>query len=213
MTEARGRGTPKEPLILNAARAVFLQRGFRSASVDEIAALAKISKVTLYRYFPSKERLFLAVIRREIENAERMSDDHLDTLATTTDLPADLRAFARQFVATVTDRDLLRMRRLVAGETERFPELARAWDERARLQGQRTLTRLFQRLADRHLLTGDMRVAAEQFLWLLLGAPLNAALFNPAGESFSARQLRQHADAAVRTFLAAYGNAEQPSGH
>lgn len=213
MTEARGRGTPKEPLILNAARAVFLQRGFRSASVDEIAALAKISKVTLYRYFPSKERLFLAVIRREIENAERMSDDHLDTLATTTDLPADLRAFARQFVATVTDPDLLRMRRLVAGETERFPELARAWDERARLQGQRTLTRLFQRLADRDLLTGDMRVAAEQFLWLLLGAPLNAALFNPAGESFSPRQLRQHADAAVRTFLAAYGNAEQPSGH
>ncbi|HEX6338997.1 MAG TPA: TetR/AcrR family transcriptional regulator [Jiangellaceae bacterium] len=213
MTEARGRGTPKEPLILRAARAVFLQRGFRSASVDEIAALAKISKVTLYRYFPSKERLFLAVIRREIEDAERMSDDHLDTLATTTDLPADLRAFARQFVATVTDPDLLRMRRLVAGQTERFPELARAWDERARLQGQRTLTRLFQRLADRHLLTGDMRVAAEQFLWLLLGAPLNAALFNPAGESFSPRQLRQHADAAVRTFLAAYGNAEQPSGH
>ncbi len=204
MGRVSGRGTPKEPLILDAARTVFLRRGFRSASVDEIAALARISKVTLYKYFPSKEQLYLAVITREIEHAERMSDDHLDTLAATTDLPADLRAFARDFVAVVTDPDVLRMRRLVAAETERFPELARAWDERARLRGQRTLTRLFQTLRDRGLLAGDMHIAAEQFLWLLLGAPLNAALFNPAGESWRRQDLHDHADAAVRTFLAAF---------
>jgi TetR/AcrR family transcriptional repressor of mexJK operon len=208
MSSARGRGTPKEPLILDAARAVFLRQGFRSASVDEIAALAKISKVTLYKYFPSKQQLFLAVIQREIEHAERMSDGYLEALVTTTDLPTDLRAFAREFITTVTQPDVLRMRRLVAGETERFPELARAWDERARLQGQRTLTTLFQTLEQRGLLAGDMRVAAEQFLWLLLGTPLNAALFNPAGESFSTEELHEHADAAVRTFLAAFGNGD-----
>lgn len=203
MDRARGRGTPKEPLILDAARTVFLRRGFGPASVDEIAAIAAISKVTLYKYFPSKEQLFTAVIGRDIETAERSSDDHLDTLAATSDLPRDLRAFAREFVATVTAPDLLRMRRLVAAEAERFPDLARTWDERGRLRGLETLRRLFGSLADRGLLAGDMDVAAEQFLWLLLGAPFNESLFAPAATAVP-RDLTAHADAAVATFLAAF---------
>lgn len=207
MERARGRGTPKEPLILDAARTVFLRRGFGAAGVDEIAALAAISKVTLYKYFPSKELLFIAVIERDIESAERLSDDHLDALATTTDLAGDMRAFAREFVMTVTDPDLLRMRRLVAAEAERFPELARAWDERGRQQGLRTLAQLFRSLAGRGLLTGDMDLAAEQFLWLLLGAPFNAALFDPAAGPFDPRDLERHADGAVGTFLAAFATA------
>ncbi|WP_162605455.1 TetR/AcrR family transcriptional regulator [Jiangella ureilytica] len=204
MEPTRGRGAPKEPLILDAARDVFLRRGFGPAAVDEIAAIAAISKVTLYKYFPSKELLFAAVIRRDIEAAERRSDDHLDALAATTDLPGDLRAFAREFVTTVTGPDLLRMRRLVASEAERFPDLARTWDEHGRLRGLRTLRRLFGALAERGLLAGDMDVAAEQFLWLLLGAPFNESLFTPAAEP-AARDLAAHADAAVATFLAAFG--------
>ncbi|MBB5790095.1 TetR/AcrR family transcriptional regulator [Jiangella mangrovi] len=201
MEPTRGRGTPKEPLILDAARTVFLRRGFGPAGVDEIAALAAISKVTLYKYFPSKEQLFAAVIRRDIEAAERRSEVHLDAL--TSDLPGDLRAFAREFVTTVTGSDLLRMRRLVATEAERFPDLARTWDERSRLRGLRTLRQLFGALAGRGLLAGDMDVAAEQFLWLLLGAPFNESLFTPAGTP-TPRDLTAHADAAVATFLAAF---------
>lgn len=204
MDRARGRGAPKEPLILDAARTVFLRRGFGAAGVDEIAAIAAVSKVTLYKYFPSKEVLFTAVIQRDIEAAERRSEDHLDALATTTDLPADLRAFAREFVTTVTAPDLLRMRRLIATEAERFPDLARAWDERSRMRGLRTLRQLFGALAMRGLLTGDLDVAAEQFLWLLLAGPFNESLFSPAG-THAPRDLDAHADAAVATFLAAFG--------
>lgn len=80
-----------------------------------------------------------------------------------------------------------------------------AWDERSRQQGLRTLGRLFRSLADRGLLAGDMEVAAEQFLGLLLGAPFNAALFDPATPPADTRDLHAHADAAVATFLAAYG--------
>lgn len=203
MEPTRGRGAPKEPLILDAARTVFLRRGFAAASVDEIAAIAAISKVTLYKYFPSKEQLFAAVIQRDIEIAERRSDDHLDALATTSDLPGDLRAFAREFVTTVTAPDLLRMRRLVATEAERFPDLARTWDERGRLRGLRTLRQLFGALAGRGLLTGNLDVAADQFLWLLLGAPFNESLFSPAGTA-EPRDWAAHADAAVTTFLAAF---------
>lgn len=206
MDRARGRGAPKEPLILDAARTVFLRRGFGAAGVDEIAAIAAISKVTLYKYFPGKEALFDAVIRRDIEAAERLSDDHLEALAATTDLRRDLRAFAREFVSTVTAPDLLRMRRLVAAEAERFPDLARTWDERGRQRGLDTLRRVFGDLAGRGLLTGDKDVAAEQFLWLLLAAPFNESLFRP-GATPAPRDLDAHADAAVTTFLAAFERA------
>lgn len=53
--------------MLAAARRVFSERGFHSASMDEIAARAGISKPMLYAYFESKEGLYLASIRRSGE--------------------------------------------------------------------------------------------------------------------------------------------------
>ncbi|TXS15983.1 helix-turn-helix domain-containing protein, partial [Streptomyces sp. wa22] len=41
------------------------QRGYRAASMDEIAELAGVSKPLVYLYLNSKEELFTACIRRE----------------------------------------------------------------------------------------------------------------------------------------------------
>jgi AcrR family transcriptional regulator len=48
--------------ILDAATAVFSKRGFGAADVQEVAEQAGIGKGTVYRYFPSKEELFLAAV-------------------------------------------------------------------------------------------------------------------------------------------------------
>jgi AcrR family transcriptional regulator len=48
--------------ILEAATAVFARVGFADTDVQEIAALAGVGKGTVYRYFPSKEELFLATV-------------------------------------------------------------------------------------------------------------------------------------------------------
>jgi AcrR family transcriptional regulator len=48
--------------ILDAATKVFAQVGFASTDVQQIAAAAGVGKGTVYRYFPSKEELFLAAV-------------------------------------------------------------------------------------------------------------------------------------------------------
>jgi AcrR family transcriptional regulator len=54
-------------LVLDVAEGVFAERGFRSASVDEIASRAELSVGSLYNLFPSKEELFAAVVERRQE--------------------------------------------------------------------------------------------------------------------------------------------------
>ena len=56
-----------EGRILDAAERVFLERGFQSASIDEIAARAPASKPTIYGHFAGKEALFAAVVARIID--------------------------------------------------------------------------------------------------------------------------------------------------
>jgi AcrR family transcriptional regulator len=53
--------------ILDAAQRLFLERGYQSASLDEIAAMAPASKPTIYAHFGGKEALFTAVVTRIID--------------------------------------------------------------------------------------------------------------------------------------------------
>ncbi len=55
----------REQQMLDAAVATFARRGYRAASMDEIAELAGVSKPLVYLYLNSKEELFTACIRRE----------------------------------------------------------------------------------------------------------------------------------------------------
>lgn len=52
--------------ILDAARKVFVQKGFRDATVDDIAEAANVSKGTVYLYFASKQDIYIATIDREV---------------------------------------------------------------------------------------------------------------------------------------------------
>jgi AcrR family transcriptional regulator len=49
--------------LLDAAMALFVEKGFAATKSEEVAARAGVSKGTLYLYFPSKEELLKAVIR------------------------------------------------------------------------------------------------------------------------------------------------------
>ena len=54
----------REQLILDIAGQVFARDGYHSASMDEIARAAGVSKPMLYAYFESKEGLYLTYIER-----------------------------------------------------------------------------------------------------------------------------------------------------
>jgi AcrR family transcriptional regulator len=57
----------REQQMLDAAVATFARRGYRAASMDEIAVAAGVSKPLVYLYLKSKDELFTACIRREAE--------------------------------------------------------------------------------------------------------------------------------------------------
>jgi len=57
----------KESNIIEAAEAVFGNKGFKNAKMEEIAAAAGITKVTLYSYFQSKENLYLAITYKALQ--------------------------------------------------------------------------------------------------------------------------------------------------
>jgi TetR/AcrR family transcriptional repressor of mexJK operon len=191
--------------ILRAAREVFLANGYAGASITEVAAQAGASKVTVYRHFRDKEALFVAVVESAIEEAEDRTRTMVEALAESIDLAADLRAFARQHVEDVTQPHLVRMRRMLIAEAERFPALARAWHRRAPRKAHQTLGAVIGRLADRGKLTvDDAERAAEHLNYLILAAPLDEAMFTARTTPFPRARLHRWADDAVRVFLAAY---------
>ena len=57
------RSTRRRERILDAAFAVFSQRGYREAGVDEVGRQAETSKGGVYFHFPTKESLFLELLR------------------------------------------------------------------------------------------------------------------------------------------------------
>jgi TetR/AcrR family transcriptional regulator len=59
----------KRERILDAAYRVCERRGVEGARMEEVAALAQVSKGTLYRYFESKEELLLATILDSYEQS------------------------------------------------------------------------------------------------------------------------------------------------
>ena len=77
-----GRSAPKRQAILHAARDLFLQKGYAGASMDEVAAVAGVSKVTIYKHFSDKHTLFVAVVTDAIEEAKAGSHSLVDQLGT-----------------------------------------------------------------------------------------------------------------------------------
>ena len=60
--------------ILDAATSVFAAQGFATADVQEIANKTGVGKGTIYRYFPSKEELFLAAVDHGMRNLKLAVD-------------------------------------------------------------------------------------------------------------------------------------------
>lgn len=64
----------KRDQVIEAARKLFHQFGFKKVSMDEIAKEAGVTKKTIYMYFNSKEELLKYFIQEEITNMEKIVD-------------------------------------------------------------------------------------------------------------------------------------------
>jgi TetR/AcrR family transcriptional regulator, mexJK operon transcriptional repressor len=206
LADGEGRSARKRRAILDAAATTFLRNGYLGTSMDEIAAVAAVSKQTVYKQFGDKERLFSEIVLSTIHEHTDPFFVEIGGLQDTGDVKKDLRRLARRLLTMLMQPRLLQLRRLVIGEAGRFPQLGRTFSEQGPERAVSALASAFERLAARgRLQVDDPVVAAQHFNWLVVSIPLNAAMLSGDDEPFSAAELKQYADAGVRVFLAAYG--------
>jgi TetR/AcrR family transcriptional regulator, mexJK operon transcriptional repressor len=200
------RSARKRAAILEAATRLFLRSGYLGTSMDEIAALAAVSKQTVYKHFADKERLFSAIVITTVDEASDPTYDEVLNLRDSGDVEADLRDLARRLLARVLQPQLMQLRRLVIAEASRFPELGRIFYERGPGRTIAALADAFARLAERQVLRlEDPSLAAAHFNWLIMSIPLNQAMLQGLDAPPAAADLDRYADSGVRVFLAAYG--------
>jgi TetR/AcrR family transcriptional regulator, mexJK operon transcriptional repressor len=205
-TDEEPRSIRKRAAILDAATTVFLRNGYVGTSMDEIAALARVSKQTVYKHFADKESLFTAIVNAAVEAAGDPVWEDAKTLAGADDPEPALRALARRQLEQVMQPRLMQLRRLVIGEANRFPQLGRAFYEHGAGRSVAALAAAFERLTARGLLRADdAEVAAAHFNWLVMSAPVNRAMLLGDEAIPDTDELDRYAETGVRTFLAAYG--------
>jgi TetR/AcrR family transcriptional regulator, mexJK operon transcriptional repressor len=206
-----GRSEQRRQAIIQAATQVFLQHGYLGATTDGVAARASVSKQTLYKHFADKERLFAEIIMQTtIEVAESLVEATTGALHDAADVREALRKLADGFLRSLLDPDVLRLRRLIIAEADRFPEVGQAWYERG---FNRTLTVLgdaLSALAERGLLHNikDPILTAYQFAGLVMYQPMNQVMFAGSESLPSPKELDRIAESAVDVFLAHYGRPE-----
>lgn len=166
------RGRPRDPArlqgVLNAAASHFMQYGFDRTSLEAVARDAGVSRVTIYKYYATKDRLFESVVQARV--AAYLGRDLFAGCLTSEPREA-LRRIGQQFGGLMRDEGVLRLHRTLISEAERHPELCRMFFE----QGPSALVRGVAAFLESCNRAGSLRVsnpsvAADQFLALFLGS-------------------------------------------
>jgi len=77
----RSKTDTKETAILDAAARIFSRRSFHEVLIDDVAAEAGTGKGTIYRYFRTKDELYLAAVVRGFSSLNDLLDQALATEA------------------------------------------------------------------------------------------------------------------------------------
>ncbi len=206
-TKAGGRPTRQESearrqRLLAIAQRRFLTGGYRETSLESIVREAGIAKKTLYHQYGSKAGLF-ATILGTLRNSwiAELSDIVLDSHPP----KPMLERVALHLLDVGTRPDMIALHRLLLTEAHRFPELIGShYDKKGGLRGMEPLADYLGRAkADGALKIGDVALATEQFLYLVLGG-IRARLLLGTTRRPAPALRRRIAREAVQVFLAGY---------
>lgn len=198
--QRRAEDRPQE--ICAAALAVFAEKGFAAAKLDEIAKRAGVSKGTLYLYFTDKEQLFRAVVRNTIApNVETVRASIIQTGLPFADL---VRLFMANFVELKKRVPIGAVAKMVIAESRNFPELAKVWHDEVVSKGIGTVTALIEMAqAKGEVRPGDARLHAFTLMGpMMMGVIYHETLEPVGGEPLDLSALaRQHAETVLAGLL------------
>ena len=190
----------KRRQILDGAGKVFMDLGFDGASMGEIARAAGVSKGTLYVYFADKNRLFEAIVEREVFEQRKLAF----TFDPERDAASTLREFGQAYIELLCRPGGGSAIRTVMAIAERMPDVGRRFYADVL---ENTINRLAgyleARVAARDLAIDDCQLAASQFM-LMCQASLFLPFIFQAAPAPSEERMLQVVESATRIFLAAY---------
>lgn len=158
-----GRGGSRDAIV-EAAERLFLERGFGSVSMDELAEAARVARRTLYNQFASKEEIFREMLLRLSRQLEDAFPPGIETEGEVEDV---LRVIAGVILKLHKNREYLGFLRMVVADSRQFPWIAEEFAAVMDPQTER-LTRYFAHLTSLGIL--DCRnplLAAHQFMGAL----------------------------------------------
>src|SRR6476620_688553 len=118
---ARARRGGSREAIIEAAERLFLERGFGSVSMDELAGAAGVALRTLYNQFASKEEIFREMLLRIASQLEHTFPPGIETQGNVEEV---LRLIARAILELHKQPEYLGFLRMVVADSRQFPWIA-----------------------------------------------------------------------------------------
>ncbi len=185
--------------MIAAAGASFFAHGFAATSIEQVAADAGVSKVTVYSHFSDKRGLFAAAVEQE---CARMSGYFRIDLAFEGSLEEQFSRIGTAMTAFLARPEMIQFERRVAAETEHDPAIGIAFLDAGPRRMRSQFTALLQTLvADGKLDIADPALATEQFVSMCKGL---GDLERRFGAGVDEDRDRDRIAGAVAVFLKAY---------
>lgn len=191
----------KRRAILAAATDVFREHGFSGASMAAVCERVGGSKATLYRYFCSKEDLFVTLM---LEAVLEHANEVFDTLRPSDDLRLTLEKFGAGLLALTLSDESLSVRRNAIAEGYRSGLGEALFDRGAKVLWSKMADFLAAEMAAGRLRNEDPWLVAMHLRGMLEADLVNRALLGAAVD-MRPSHLREHSAKAVDALLRAYG--------
>lgn len=200
------RGRPvdvnKHEQILDAASTLFMDKGFHATSMDEIAKALAISKLTLYRRFPDKETLFLAVIERK---CQQFLPDQLFADINNQSPETILYNFSQAFFALLMSDDAIKLYRMIITEAVQHTEMAELFYKAGPKRLQDITDSMLIQLQRQGLLkSANLQVMREWLLSLFTGSDLYMKALLNLGQKASSNEIDAYAKRVSELFSKAF---------
>lgn len=169
--------------IIAAALDLFVERGYASTRLEDVAARAGVSKGTLYLYFENKEDLFKAVVRGNVLPVLQHGEVLIERF------PGSSAELVRQMVRGWWDltgsTKIAGIPKLIIAEAGNFPDLAKFYYDEVILRAHS----LFRRVLQRGIASGEFREVDVDHMVHVALAPL--VMLSVWGHSFACCERKQ----------------------
>lgn len=193
-----GRSALKRAAIIEAAEKLFLNKGFDSASMDEIAETAGVSKRTVYSHFGSKEEMFVGLLESKCGGVR---ENFVSTVDDDAPIEKSLHDLGCDFLAMIFRSETIKLFRILAAQADNFPDLGRSFYECGPERSTESVAEYLAGQAKRGIIDIDDPVlAAHTLMSSMMNKRLTACLLK-AAELPNEAEREQMVSMAVSMFL------------